>query len=716
METASLTLAHNHARLASQETQKANASLASEEHELAAGEFSKAAKDIHDYEALRVLKLLEGHHQHLAHIIKAQSTRLPAPASAEQPPKPEPAPSSTQQIVDPPAANAPSAPQTPTPAATSPEPPAQPPSTTTPARRTLKRQSSSSIATNLATARGIPGQQHQQRRGTPITPTVSRDSAGGRILRQQRENDGSLQAAAERRPSTRRASYQNPEKTKDAGGGVSGGSTATNGAALTAPHPLPGSEEPFQRFFNTFETLFTKLSAPLAFASLPLNPLPTYTANNAEASSARSPKPPSNEVPVPRTSQPPPAVDPSDPDLSTLISRAALRALRDDHPALGPGESFYVVPTSGGTVSYAGIVARGDGSNSAGGVGGTGDAITGAHLAEVPEEEAEGLDDEFVDASETPYAGAGGSASPTSLRAPHARDGHHGHHHERGHSGASSRAHSRRITGGSSGGGGAPGLHHAGGSSLGASTASVATMTPAAAGAARGRGPGIGSGGGGGTSSGRKTREELELENAALKSVLDQQSRRLHMWEAASQSQSAALAMSFRAWRDGGGGGGGGMGSPGQQAQAAAEGVPPVPRIPERFREAGGTGTEAGMGGGTTETKGTEAEGKSGAAAADQEGDAAATPAELVSEHRLRELEEQLAAARRDNEQLARDNERAARDLARQEKMVLRYRELWERLKAGAKRRERAAAEAAATMAEAVETTGSPVGEGEEEG
>ncbi|EOD52112.1 hypothetical protein GTA08_BOTSDO09729 [Neofusicoccum parvum] len=70
METAPLTLAHAHARNASAETWKANSSQASDEHQLAAGEFARAAKGTSDLEAFRVLKLLESHHERLASIIK----------------------------------------------------------------------------------------------------------------------------------------------------------------------------------------------------------------------------------------------------------------------------------------------------------------------------------------------------------------------------------------------------------------------------------------------------------------------------------------------------------------------------------------------------------------------------------------------------------------------------------------------------------------------
>ena len=43
--------------------------------------------------------------------------------------------------------------------------------------------------------------------------------------------------------------------------------------------------------------------------------------------------------------------------------------------------------------------------------------------------------------------------------------------------------------------------------------------------------------------------EELDLENNALRNLVDTQSRRLQMWEASAQSQSMALAQSMRIHR-----------------------------------------------------------------------------------------------------------------------------------------------------------------------
>lgn len=105
--------------------------------------------------------------------------------------------------------------------------------------------------------------------------------------------------------------------------------------------------EPFQRFFSTFETLISKLSAPLAFAGLPLA---------GDAPSTNTPEKPS--VTVVNTEQ---ERATAGPDLNNIFSKAALRAVKESHGSniMGPGgESFYVVPTTGGTISYAGILSR----------------------------------------------------------------------------------------------------------------------------------------------------------------------------------------------------------------------------------------------------------------------------------------------------------------------------------------------------------------------
>lgn len=115
-----------------------------------------------------------------------------------------------------------------------------------------------------------------------------------------------------------------------------------------AQRPAEGSDAPFQQFYATFETLISKLSAPLAFAGLPLT-------------SPASPKPPSSSIPAsPKTPKQPARPTPAPPsvDYSQLISRAALKAVSGSNNAFNPSESFYVVPTTGGTISYAEIMSR----------------------------------------------------------------------------------------------------------------------------------------------------------------------------------------------------------------------------------------------------------------------------------------------------------------------------------------------------------------------
>ncbi|KAK2864990.1 hypothetical protein FQN49_004012, partial [Arthroderma sp. PD_2] len=68
-----------------------------------------------------------------------------------------------------------------------------------------------------------------------------------------------------------------------------------------------------------------------------------------------------------------------------LVSSAALRAIKDKDghfAAHNPAESFYVVPTAGGMISYAGILSRAE--------------------KEAVKDSLESVDDDFVDASENP--------------------------------------------------------------------------------------------------------------------------------------------------------------------------------------------------------------------------------------------------------------------------------------------------------------------------
>ncbi|KAL5348901.1 hypothetical protein ACLOAV_006326 [Pseudogymnoascus australis] len=112
-----------------------------------------------------------------------------------------------------------------------------------------------------------------------------------------------------------------------------GPSRAAKPAPVEVKLPASDTDEGFTRFYSTFEGLLSKLSAPLAFAGLPL----------IAEEPAQPAKPPSR----PSTSAS------AAPDLSKYISRAALRASASNP---GAADSFYVVPATGGTASYASIL------------------------------------------------------------------------------------------------------------------------------------------------------------------------------------------------------------------------------------------------------------------------------------------------------------------------------------------------------------------------
>lgn len=175
-----------------------------------------------------------------------------------------------------------------------------------------------------------------------------------------------------------------------------------------SPRPTsPPAEDNFRRFYSAFGGVISAISAPLAFTSLPLNP-PTPTP---------VPEPPKEEKTSKAKSraQSPEAsrtVKSSVPDLAALISKPALRALREDGaPPLGPNESFYLVPTSGGTVTYASVLRDPNAPN----------APTSTHLDAIDEGSGSlkgSSHEEFVDARESV-----GPPSPTKSRRPHSRSG-----------------------------------------------------------------------------------------------------------------------------------------------------------------------------------------------------------------------------------------------------------------------------------------------------
>ncbi|MCJ1433562.1 hypothetical protein MMC27_002925 [Xylographa pallens] len=312
-------LAHSHARNASAETHKANSIAASEEHDLAAGEFSNAAQTTRDAEALRTLKLLEQHHQKLAELLKFRPQDVQPVSTTTQPSSPPQEPSLPHSI--PPAKTLESSPrhisQHPTPLLASPH-----------------RDLTSSIASNLASARGIPS--NRQRRGNQLPTTLSPQVAEGKLIPSARRSKSSeLDNKPPHGPPTSpaRPSALSPTRARVSSPDI----TTTSPTRQTPTPPPPSTDDSFSRFYSVFEPLLSALSAPLAFAGLPLNP---------------DPPPPSSEKPPPPSE---PALPALDPDISRLFSRAALRAVHPEHA--NPHESFYVVPTTGGTMSYAGMLA-----------------------------------------------------------------------------------------------------------------------------------------------------------------------------------------------------------------------------------------------------------------------------------------------------------------------------------------------------------------------
>jgi len=341
------------------------------------------------FQALRILTLLEEHHRRLAKIIRSSAVPALPNAPSDESEKSEgaaPDPSAPVPKGDKSTEKTKSA---------------------SPARiRRPHRDLSSSIANNLATARGKPS---AQRRTLPSLPQVTAQHAEGRSFPRTNEANATIEGSRNTPSAKEKKSETQPK------------------------------DESFNRFFSTFEGLFSKLSAPLAFAGLPLT---AQEQQEAEKTAQKSDK---NRVPAS-----------DEPSLDKIYSKAALRVLREDGGAgFGVQDSFYWVQPTGGTATYANII--------------TGRGGHDAHVPETIEEDAE----EFVDARETP-----GPPSPRSIR-------------------SSLREKARKDI----------------------------------------------------KSAGGKTMEELELENTALRQILDTQSRRLQMWEASAQAQSLAFSQSLRSAR-----------------------------------------------------------------------------------------------------------------------------------------------------------------------
>lgn len=328
--------AHDHARAASNATHQSETTVAINEHALAAGEFANAARVTTSVEALRTLKLLEEHHQRLSELLK-----LPLDRRASQNPDTIDEKQESQASDDPNDVSSPHDARSKSGAGHSAGSPAAStktvPSLAQP-RRYPNREMTSSIASNLASARGI---RSSRNRSQPIPPSVTNDQAPGSMEVQPRR-DGSKVKMQNVLDQSGKPGWipptGNPEPSR----------REVESNKAEEPTSPPPSDDGYSRFYSTFGNIINRLSAPLAFAGLPL------ITEESSASSAAAPlEPPETPEPAPiKRNRLKSSVAPAEPDLSKIYSRATLRAIS----AHNPNDSFYVVPTSGHTVSYANIL------------------------------------------------------------------------------------------------------------------------------------------------------------------------------------------------------------------------------------------------------------------------------------------------------------------------------------------------------------------------
>ncbi|KAI1133735.1 hypothetical protein F5Y10DRAFT_4139 [Nemania abortiva] len=326
MDSAPLIKAHDHARAASVATHTSDTTVAINEHTRAAGEFANAAKDTTSVEALRTLKLLEQHHRRLSELLQAPLQPPSSQASTETDP-PEDEKEEAHPASDPAAPSAKSLN----------EKSAPPKPTVLKHPRYPARDLGASIASNLASARGI-----RKYRGQPLVPSVSNTEVPGNL-------EGVVKKAASR--TKMQDMLDNSDKTSTVSSpGRSAGFVDEPPSREVSDVSAASSDEGFSRFYSAFGSLINRISAPLAFAGLPLI--------NEEQPEEQSPPPPPEMPTQKRIRVRHSAPTSVEPDLPKLYSKAALRAVnREGHST---NDSFYVVPTSGHTASYASILSFAD--------------------------------------------------------------------------------------------------------------------------------------------------------------------------------------------------------------------------------------------------------------------------------------------------------------------------------------------------------------------
>ncbi|XDG10385.1 hypothetical protein ABKA04_010000 [Annulohypoxylon sp. FPYF3050] len=540
-------------------THTSDTTVAVNEHTRAAGEFANAAKNTSSVEALRTLKLLEQHHRRLSELLQIPG-KVPTSQNSEN----DSQVSEKDEAVPGAVSATPSSKSDGTGAST--EKGNQPLPTLPKQSRYPARDLGASIASNLASARGIRSKYRSQ----PLSPSISNTEAPGNMdaasRRSGRTKMQTMLDNSDARPST-----LSPEKERSSR--QSTPNTQNQAEASTAAN----TDEGFSRFYSAFGSIINRISAPLAFAGLPLiseedpmSPSSTNTPTTATPPTPQAELTPKTPVQKRVSRVRGPAAEP---DLRKLYSKAVLRAVARDGGGPSANDSFYVVPTSGHTASYASILTFADKEKrrlEAQGVGSDG---------------GNNDDEDFADARAQRGSGRGGRTYYGD-----SRDGVDG----------------------------------------------------------RGGFGGFGKGDSKGNGSFNNVVEELYTENASLKNMLDQLSRRLHAFESMSQNSGMRLAESMRLMRPG---------SPLSAGVGVAGGSKAPPSLTPSSSAGVGAGTSAaGTGAGT------------GGASDD------------ALAKRNRELEDQIHVMTKQMEEMERSYNKARANLVR-------YREKWEQLKAGAKAR-----------------------------
>ena len=210
---------------------------------------------------------------------------------------------------------------------------AVPSPTRSPNQRRPPQELRSSIASNLATARGIPSTQQRGARQASST-LATRSPAQTALEKNISPNRSTSRESDELARSTVANANKDVMHTIDP--------QDINASHDARMHSQPTQSDAFQKFYSSFEGLFTKLSAPLAFSGLPL----TQT---------DEPKITEEAISDPGRA----TTSSTNLDLNEHFSRAALNAIRNGQDQRGAvNDSFFVVPTSGGTISYARMLSR----------------------------------------------------------------------------------------------------------------------------------------------------------------------------------------------------------------------------------------------------------------------------------------------------------------------------------------------------------------------